>query len=199
MKKQIAVLLVLGASISSNKMYADGNNSNPLLKPANKMQVSFDKLSLGSKLYVKDSDGLILYSENIESEGKYNRVFNFSSLPENDYYFEIEKQACISIYPFAVVNDSVQFNEDLRSEIIKPLLVQENNWVKLMKNLDQKQSLKVDIFYQGQDLIFSETFDNKGKVGRLYDLSNSASGEYLFRITYDDRHYSEYLSINTIY
>lgn len=199
MKKQIALLLVLGASISSNKIYADGNNNNPILKSSKNMQVSFENVSNDSKLYVKDRDGLILFSENINSKGIYNRGFDFSSLPQNDYYFELDKQGYISILPFTVVDESVKLHEDLRSEILKPVLVQKDNRVKLMRNLDQKQSVEVEIYYQGQDLIFSETIDTEGMIGRSYDLSTSASGEYLFHIKYEDRSYSEYLSINTIY
>lgn len=198
MKKLRTAVLIIGALISANNIYADGNKSKLSWKPAKDMQVSFNNVSPGSELTVKDSNGQILFSEKIRSEGTYNRRFDFSSLPSNDYFIEIDKEAYISIYPFTVVDASVMLHDDLRSIIIKPVLLQENNRVRLVRNLDEKQSLKVEIYYQGRDLIFSETIDEEGAIGRTYNLSKSARGAYLFHITYGDRSKSEYLSINTL-
>lgn len=199
MKKLIAVLLVMGAMFSGYKVYANGNNNSPSVKPAKNMQVSFDNVSADSKLYVKDSNGHILYSENIQSEGNYNRGFDFSTLPSNEYFFEIDKEAFISIYPFTVVDDLVELHEERISEIVKPVLVHENNRVKLMRNLDASQSIKIEIYYEGRKLVYSETIHKDGMIGKIFDFSASASGEYLFSINYENRNHSEYLSINSTY
>lgn len=198
MKKTIAVLLVMGAFFSHSQMYATENNSNPSGKPAKTMQVSFDNVSTDSKLFLKDSKGHILYTEDIETEGQYNKGFDFSFLPSNDYYFELDKKAFISIQPFTVMDDQVQFHEDLNSEIAKPVLILENDRVKLMRYIDQKQSIKVLIYDKGQNLIFKERIDKDGNIGRIYDFSQSVSGEYLFSIDYEGHRYREYLSINTV-
>jgi len=198
MKKTIAVLLVAGALISGNNMYANGNNSNPSGKPAKIMQVSFDNVNVDSKLYIKDSKDRILYSERIDSEGIYSRGFDFSSLPSNDYYFEVDKEAFISIYPFTVEDDQVVLHENLKSEIIKPLLILKDNKVKLLRNLNQEQSLDVKIYYKGENLVFSETINKDGSVGRLYDMSSSTSGEYIFSIDFDGYNHRESLIINNL-
>lgn len=199
MKKIIAVLLVAGALNSGNKVYADGNNNKPARTPVKHMQVSFDNVYSGSKLYVKDGKGVTLYTENIKSDGSYSRDFDFSALPSNDYYFEIDKEAFISIYPFTVIDEFVELHEEEVREIVKPVLLLEYDQVKLMRNLDEKQSIEVEIYYQGRNLVYSETIDKDGMIGKVYDFSNSASGEYLFNINYENRNYSKYLSINTIY
>lgn len=199
MKKTIAVLLVMGAMFSGYKVYANGNNNSPSVNPAKNMQVSFDNVNADSKLYIKDSEGHILYSENILSEGKYNRGFDVSAFPSSDYYFEVDKEAFISIYPFTVVDDFVEFHEERVSSIVKPVLILENSRVKLMRNLDEDQSINVEIYYEGRNLVYSETIKNDGMIGKVFDFSGSASGEYLFSINYENRNHSEYLSINTIY
>jgi len=198
MKKTIAVLMVVGAVISGNNIYATGNNSNPSGKPAKTKQVSFDNVNTDSKLYIKDSKDRILYSENIESGGNYSRRFDFSSLPSNDYYFEVEKEAFISIRPFTVQDDQVVFHEDLKTEILKPRLMLVNNRVVLLRNLDEEQSLNVKIYYQGEKLVFSEIIKNDSEIGRIYNMSDSNSGDYLFSIEYDGYNHREFLSINTL-
>lgn len=199
MKKTIAVLLVMGALFSGNKMYADGNNSNPSWKPAKNIQVSFDNVNPGSKLFVKDSDGQILYTENIHSQGKYSRGFDFSAFPSKDYYFEVDKKAFVFIYPFTVVDEFVELHDDRVREIVKPVLLLENSRVKLMRNLDEDQSINVEIYYEGRSLVYSKTISKDGMIGKVFDFSGSASGEYLFSISYENRNHSEYLSINTSY
>ena len=77
MKKLIAVLLVGGALFSSNKMYATGNNNIPSANPAKYIQVTFGILPIDSKLYVKDSDGQILYFESVETYGSFRKGFDF--------------------------------------------------------------------------------------------------------------------------
>jgi len=199
MKTTIAVLLVVGALFSGNNLYATGKNSSPSEKPVKTKQVSFDHVSPDSKLYIKDSQDRILYSENIESGGTYSRKFDFSSLPANDYFFEVDKEAFISVYPFTVEDSQVTFHENLNTHVLKPRLILENNRVALLRNLDQEQSVKVNIYYQGEDLVHSETINSDSPVGRIYDLSGSTRGDYLFSIDYDGYKYHELLSINTMY
>jgi hypothetical protein len=197
MKKTLAVLLVMGALFSGSQMYATENN-NPSGKPAKIMQVSFENVSIDSKLFLKDNKGHILYTEDIETEGQYEKGFDLSILPSNDYYFEVDKKAFISIYPFTVKDDQVEFHEDLKSEIVKPVLILENDRVKLLRNLDQKQSVIVQIYDEGQNLVFRERIDKNGNIGRIYNFSEINSGEYLFSIDYEGHRLREYLSINTI-
>lgn len=197
MKKAIAVLAVMGALFSECQMFATGDHSKPSEKTAKIMQVSFENVSTDSKLLLKDRKGHILYSEDIQTEGHFNKGFDFSSLPSNDYYFEMNKEAFISIRPFTVLNNQVQFHEDLNREIIKPTLFLENDRVKLMRNLDEKQSVLVKIYDQDHNLIFRERIDNDGSIGRIYDFSKSTDGEYLFSIDYEGHRHQEYLSIKT--
>ncbi len=203
MKNSIVVLLVMGAFFSGNKIYAN-ENSNPSVKPAKKTQVSFDNVNKESKLYIKDSQGQTLYTEDIrakdiKAEGNYNRSFDFSTLPANDYYFEVDKKAFISIYPFTVEDAFVELHEELNHEIVKPILLFGNNKARLMRNLDESQSIKVEIYYDNNNLVYSENIDHDGFINRIYDFSKSASGDYLFSIEYEGRTHDEYLSIHTIY
>jgi hypothetical protein len=199
MKKTYIALSIAGALFVNSNVLAFGNKNNPTVSPAKNTQVSFDNVTLDSKLTIKDSRGQILYSEQIESTGRYTKGFDLSALPSNDYYFEVDKDAFISIYPFTVLDDFVELHDDQVSSIVKPMLVLDEHRVKLMRNLDEAQSIEVDIYFQGRNLVFSEKIHEDGMVGRTYDFSTSAGGEYLFLIRYDDRSYSEYLSINTGY
>lgn len=55
----------------------------------------------GSKLLIKDRSGVILYRERIKDSGIYVKGFDFTSLPEGKYYFELDKGVEI---PFKVIN-----------------------------------------------------------------------------------------------
>ena len=199
MKNSVAVILTVGALISANNSYAGGKKDNPTLSSATNMQVSIDHVTPDSKVFIKDSKGQVLYSENIDHAGSFQKGFDVSSLPSNDYYLEVDKKAFVTVYPFTVKEHLAEFHEAEAREIMKPVLILDENQVKLMRNVDDKQTVFVEIYYQGQDLVHRERIDEEGKIGRIYDFSTSASGDYLFSIKYEDRKHTEYLSINTLY
>ena len=198
MKKAVLLILVMGAMFSGNNIYGSGKKGNPSGNPAKTMQVTFDNVSAGSRLYIKNSNDRILYSEKVQSKGVYSKGFDFSSLPVDDYYFEVEKNVTISINPFTVTADGVEFHKELNRDIVKPILFQDSDRVKLMRNLNGQQSIDVKIFFQGRELVFSETIEKDGMIGRVYDFSTSLSGDYLFSIDFAGRNYSKYMSINAM-
>lgn len=44
----------------------------------------------GSSLLIKDKSGVVLYRERIKRSGIYTKGFDFSSLPEGNYFFELD-------------------------------------------------------------------------------------------------------------
>ncbi|NNK83514.1 MAG: hypothetical protein HKO92_10365 [Flavobacteriaceae bacterium] len=54
----------------------------------------------GSSLLIKDKSGVVLYREKIKSSGIYTKGFDFTSLPEGNYFFELDKDFEI---PFKVI------------------------------------------------------------------------------------------------
>jgi len=195
MKRTYLKPLVLGALIIVSLADAHGIARLPDEKSDKSTVVSFNDVSSGDKLYIKDTDDRTLYSERIKKDGSYNKMFDLSNLPENQYYFEVDRTDEITLLPFDVERDNIILKKDLKTDIAKPQLVTQWDQVLLSRNVDGDQSLKIDIYYRGRDLVYSEELDKVGDLKRRYDFSSSMKGEYLFHIKYDDRIFTEYVNV----
>lgn len=49
--------------------------------------MSFKSVKQGSKLTIKDSNGLVLYKESISKTGKYSKGFDLTALPIRAHFF----------------------------------------------------------------------------------------------------------------
>ncbi len=195
MKKTILSALVFGTLMSGKLTASDGYSESPSDNPAKSTVVSFNEVNPGDVLYIRDRDGISYYSEKVKANGIYTKLFNLASLPENQYYFEMEKADKITLIPFKVEGESVTLNNEMRKNVVKPQLVTRIDQVFLTRDVKDAQSLKVDIYYRGRELVHSEEFEKAGRLLRKYNFSNSRKGEYLFLIKYDDRVLEEYVSV----
>jgi hypothetical protein len=198
MKKLFATLMIMGTLMSVNYIYASGSTSRKPTSVEKSTRVTFENTNIGAMLYIKDSEEHTLYSEEIKTEGSLTRGFDLSSLPVNEYYFEIDKENLITRIPFSVDEESVSLHHDLEENIVKPEIKLDGDRVVLSRDVANAQSLKVSIYYEDKGLIFSEKIDRDGKINRRYDLSSSASGSYLFNVEYDNRTYHEYVDFKAL-
>ncbi|MGW8317028.1 MAG: hypothetical protein ACWGNV_15635 [Bacteroidales bacterium] len=195
MKKIIMTALVMGALLSGKYTNAYGSTTPPADNPTKSTVVSFTEVNAGDRLYIKDTYGNAFYSEKIENDGVYTKKFNLSELPEDKYYFEVDKGHEITVLPFNIDKENITLESGLKKNIAKPQLAVVRDQVFLERDVDGAQSVKVDIYYRGEELVHSEDVDRVGKLVRKYDFSNSRNGEYLFQIKYDDRTLSQYVTV----
>lgn len=181
--------------MSGNMIYANDSGSERPKLSEKSTSVTFENMNVGAMLYVKDSEDHILYSEEITSEGFITRGFDLSGLPVDEYYFEIDKEDHITLFPFSVEKSTVTLRHDLKENIVKPQVKLDGDRVVVSRDIDENQSLEISIYYEGEGLVFNEKLDRDGKLMRRYDLSTSESGTYLFSIEIDNRVYSEIVEI----
>ena len=193
MKKTILTAALLGALLSGS-LYAEGNKSLPEEKSNKIARVAFENVHAGDRLYIKDADGKTLYSEKIKSDGTYSKRFDLSAFPEDQYRFEVDKKGGTTLLPFEVEGENVELKNDLRHDIAKPTLVTHKDQVILTRASEGTQNMKIDIYHKGRN-VYTEEVSKTGGLARQYDFSTSVMGEYLFKITYDDRIFTKYVDI----
>ncbi len=119
--------------------------------------MSFKKVKLGSKLSIKDRDGIVLYNESIVKTGDYSKGFDLTTLPNGDYYFELDSELEIVIIPFNVVSNQVEFKKEEKSTIFKPLVRIKDNIVFVSRVSYEKSPIEFKIYYaDNYDLVLSE-------------------------------------------
>ena len=152
----------------------------------------------GNKLVIKDNHGIILYKEFIEKKGGYAKGFDLTSLPDGNYFFELDKELEIKIIPFRVISNVVDFDKDKEQTIYKPYLRSEENLIYVSKLSLNKNPLTVKIYYQsetfsgGYELIHRETIENTENIQRAFRLDETKQGNYKVVFQSEGRSFVEY-------
>ena len=120
-KKSLVLIIMLVTMIS----YADKNITNTE-KVTN---LKIENVKKGSVLTIKDTKGLILYTETIETSGDYNKRFDLTFLPDGDYFFELDKDVEIKIIPFQVKALNVIIKKEDKKTVFKPIVYYRNKKV----------------------------------------------------------------------
>ena len=150
-------------------------------KEPNVTSLSFSKVFEGSMLFIKDEMGLTLYKEAIQKTGEYSKGFDLTSLPDGEYFFELDTDLKIVVIPFEVKSNEVRFMKEEKSTILKPVVRVVDNKVLVSRTSFEGAPIEFKIYYaQNSDVVLSEKFENETIVEKVYDFSESKKGEYLF-------------------
>ncbi|AUC86719.1 hypothetical protein CW731_11740 [Polaribacter sp. ALD11] len=182
-KKYLVVVMMFGTLIN----YATENNTN-LIK-SKKVRVAFETVKKGQTISIKNKNGAIIYSQEIENSGTYSQIFDLSKIEEGNYTTELEKDYEIIIKTFTVLNREVTFKEE--KTIFKPVIRIENNLILISKIDFDKEPLKVKLYYKNE-VIHSETVVSSTSIlKRVYRVSKELKGDYRVVIYSNNRYYAQ--------
>ncbi|WP_299666726.1 DUF3244 domain-containing protein [uncultured Polaribacter sp.] len=184
-KKCLVVVMMLGTFIN----YANGTKTAIDVIDGKRVKVEFKIVKKGQTLSIKDENGIVMYSQKIETSGTYSKTFDLSKLKKGKYTTELEKDYEILVKSFKILDGQIYFEGE--KKIFKPVIRTENNLVLISKIAFNKEPLKVALYYN-DEIIFSETVkDSKVVVNRVYKLSEEEKGDYRVVINSDNRTYTK--------
>ncbi len=158
--------------------------------------LNFAKVSKGSTLLIKDFNGLVLYKEAIQKTGEYSKGFDLTSLPNGEYFFELDTEMEIVVIPFDVESSEVNFRKEDKSTIFKPMVRVKDDKVFVSRTSFESAPMEFKIYYAANtDVVLSEKFENEPFIERVYDFSGSKKGEYLFVFRSNGRRYVKSVKI----
>lgn len=188
-------LLALGLMMSLTTL---ANNPEVMVKESEKSitKLHFDKVRQGSTLIIKDVNGLVLYKEAIEQTGAYSKGFDLTTLPDGDYFFELNSELKIEVIPFNVKFNEVEFNKDQKEFIYKPVVRTKGELVYVWKTDIDQSAVSYKIYYAGtNELVHTAKFDSKEKISKTYDFSGAKKGNYVFVFESEGRSYTKTIRI----
>ncbi len=175
--------------------------ANDLKKPVKEKEpkvtsLSFAKVSKGSMLLIKDLNGIVLYKEAIQKTGEYSKGFDLTSLPNGEYFFELDTELEIVVIPFDVKSSEVNFRKEDKTTIFKPMVRVKEDKVFVSRTSFEGAPMEFKILYAlNSDVVLSEKFEDEPFVERVYDFSGSKKGEYLFVFRSNGRKYVKSVKI----
>lgn len=191
--KKSFLFLVLFASMMT---YANNEIKTGKERESKVTIVSFKKLKLGSKLSIKDVNGIVLYKESIIKAGDYSKGFDLTSLPNGDYVFELDSELKITIIPFNVVSNQVAFKKEEKSTVYKPFVRVKDDRVYVSRLSFEQDPIEYKIYFEDNyELVLSEKFENESQLKRIYDFSTSEKGNYVFVFKSNGRTFTKTIKI----
>ena len=198
MKKTIKkgiVLAMLFATILGNAKEGKSIPSKEMIK---KTSLTLNNVKEGEKLVIKDNNGLTIYKELIQESGTYYKGFDLTSLPDGNYYFELDKDVEIKTIPFKVTSKSVVFDKEEENSVFKPIIRVDGKRVlvsKLSLELNPMSIKFYEITSEGSKLVHSETIENTKIIERIYRLAEKSKSDFKIIIKSEGREFVEYINI----
>ena len=155
-----------------------------------------DNVKQGSVLTIIDRNGLVLYNEAIKKSGDYSKGFDLTTLPDGEYFFELDSDLKIIIIPFNVKSNEVIFDKEAEKLIYKPVVRAKDHMVYVSKVALDESPLSYKIYFaDNRDLVYSEKFEASDDIKKVYDFSASKKGSYLFVFESNGRRYTKVIKI----
>jgi len=191
--KNTLVIVVLFTALLAN-----ANTSLNTLNDVRKTVLTLNDVKQGDELLIKNVYGIILYKETIKNSGSYNKGFDLTELPKGDYFFELNKDFQIKIFPFKVSNHVVVFNNNKETTIFKPSIRNKENKVYINKLSLNLEPLEVSVYYEDAvsndfNLIYSETLENSNSISRILNLDIQKKGKYKIVTKTEGRKFVDYI------
>ena len=165
-------------------------------KERNVTNISFENVKQGSTLSIKDENGIVLYNEAIERTGDYSKGFDFTTLPNGNYFFELNSEVKIVVVPFKVMSNNILFDKESEESIYKPLVSIKDNMVYVSRPVIDQTPLSYKIYYaDNYELVYTAEFEDLGELKKAYDFSTSKKGNYIFVFEFEGRKYTKTVKI----
>jgi len=196
MKKVIRKGVLLLGILTTMASYANKVSYASTTKEIKKTSLILNNVKKGHQLLIKDVNGVVLYKELIKDSGLYTKGFDLTSLPNGNYYFELDKDFEIKTIPFKVASREVIFNKEEESIIFKPVVRMKDNLVLISRLSFNQKPLELKIYYaDNNDLVYSEKIKEIPILERIYNFSNVKKGTYKIVIKTEGRIFIENINI----
>ena len=189
--RKILVAIMLTMSLSTQANVADLTSKEKVAT-----NLHLDNVKQGSVLTIIDGNGLVLYNESIKKSGDYSKGFDLTTLPDGEYFFELDSELKIIVIPFNVKAKEVIFDKEAEKSIYKPVVRTKDQMVYVSKVALDESPLTYKIYFaDNHDLVYSEKFEADEEIKKAYDFSASKKGSYLFVFESNGRRYTKAVKI----
>ena len=200
MKKTIRHSLSVMAMLGVITSYANFTPTFPLNKNLKTTILNLDNVKQGQRLLIKSKNGTILYNESINETGIYRKEFDLSSLPNGNYFFELEKDVEIQIIPFTVSSSTVEFSKENTVTIFKPIVRTVGSKLLVSKLSLDLQPLTLEIYFDDSissnyERIYFEKIENTKVIEKIYALDKNKPGTYKIVTKSEGRVYTQMFTI----
>lgn len=187
--KNLGRNIILVALMFGTMSVKAGNASNNSEIDPSVTVLKYLDVKKGYNVSVKDNHGIVLYKEKIQEEGKYIKGFDFTTLPNGIYSFELDREFEIQVKPFIISEGAVELLKEENHKIFKPVIRKTNGFV-FVSHLALNEEVKIEILNNGS-LIYSDAIENQLELRKIFDFSESPINDYIVIVSTKDRRFKK--------
>lgn len=146
------------------------------------------------QISLKDTQDFELFNETYKRGDDYLKGFDLESLPDGEYFLEIENSQNLQVFTLSIINDKLFIHHDNPVAIARPTIIQRGNKVDVAV-LKTGTPLKLSILNMANDIIFQDKVTSSGNLNKRYDMSQLDPGNYTLRIDVDGRSFRQHIYI----
>ena len=190
-------LMVLGMLVSYTGHSDSINVVNTTATGNRSFRLTLHDEAMNVQIRLKDQYGVILYQEDVSGPVSYDRIYNVSSLPVGSYLLELEYPTRHQEIPMEIRSNKVILDQSRMDEYFKPIVRQKGDKVSVNLLNTKGGPLKILVYNrQTNELLSQKSFKGELVMGKQYDFSEAAPGEYLISMVYNGNKYAQTITID---
>lgn len=197
--KLSALIILLALALSSFAAKVDSSpESKELLKLSFKssgvVTLTYSALAKSyPRVYILDAKKNVVFAETITNNYGVLRTYNISSLPEGEYFFEVNDNGIKSIQSIIYKKEIVNTSNSLAIDVIP---TQEGKFNLICKGVDNKP-VYVSIYSKTAGVIYEDVIDYKKDFSRVYDLSKITDKNLIFQVSNESNQVSKEVALES--
>jgi len=192
MKNLFKFSLMLGVALVTMNVHASDVDFSLGVKKEQGRVISFvinetNKLDLS----IYDSEGKIIYTENLDSQTVIDRSYDLKSLPDGVYFLVAESELKLAKYKISIVGKTAELSETPILEEFKPLFMKKDGLVKVnFLNLNES-AIVIKIYDRDDNVVYDSGVIKEQNITKIFDVFNIENEVYTISLTDNNKTYSK--------
>ena len=189
MKKVLKRVLLVAVMISA--LIANGSNVTASVNENSKtFNLKIENSDGELNISIIDTEGVILHTEKYEGMN-YSKSFDFKTLPNGRYYFEVEGVTKVNMIPVEVSSKGVKIIETTEKVYFKPIIRKKDDKIFISKLNLTNEVLKVSLYDENKNIIYKGEMKGGLYLSKTLNIKNIKSGDYFLVLKSSDKRFTE--------
>ena len=171
--KRVVLIVVMVTALIAN-----GTNITVNINEKSKtINLKIDNNDGDLKISILDDKGVVLHSEKYKG-AKFSKKFDFETLPNGNYYFEVEGVTKVKVIPVSVSSVEVKLIEDTNEVYFKPIIRRSKDKIFISKLNLANAVLEIKFYDEEGYLLYNEEIKDDLNLSKILNIKYLTKGEY---------------------
>lgn len=169
MKNFLKISLIAAIFFTVSGAYANDDVFSLKVKSEKEKNIRFfinEAKDINFSLYGEDDEKL--FEENIHTVGASTKTYNLEAFPDGNYTLKVETGSKLAEYDIVIANGLTLVSAPTVTEVFKPVITKNNQVITLNVESKDKNPIKVQVFNEFNEELYSEVFTDKAKLTKKF-------------------------------